>query len=426
MSTSGVNALIDSKLTESQKAALRLISRVGPLSRSAIARRMPFARSKLSPELATLVDLGLLQPAGLSASTGGRKGETLALGSETVAVLAGVDIDIDRVDIAITTLDGGIVAQARIDLEAEADPHETLTRCCQVIRSLRRASMGPIIAIGVGIPADLDPITGRITATPTMPNWADVPVEDTFKLEFDAPIFIANDTKVLALAELTARSRAGTGIDSFIVVKISTGIRAGIVIGGEVVDGVRGRAGEVGHICADLASGTRCVCGNTGCLESLASAPALVRAAGASTRSGASSLLAKALATHGAITYQDIGDASSAGDLEAITILRDAGTRIGFVLAGVIMILDPSALVVSSGLSAGSALLLSAIREVVYQRALPEMTKDLEITPSLFAQEKRVFGPAILAVEGLLQSPQLGDRWAPLGQDSDVGAGRRA
>lgn len=394
--------LLTSALTDSQKQAMHLISRVGPLSRSEIARRIPVGRSKLSPELAQLVGSGLLVPAGATAPTGGRKGETLALADHSVAVLVGVDIDIDRAEIAITNIGGAVVARALIPLEPEVEPAEVISRCCHVIRSLHRDDMGPIVAIGLAIPADIAPGTGRTIATPTLPKWADVAVADTFAREFQVPAFIDNDANVLALAELAARSRAGIAVDSFIVVKLSTGLGAGVVVDGKVIRGARGKTGDVGHICADLASGARCACGNTGCLEALASAPALVASAEFSARSGASPMLAAALEKSGRLTLQDIGDASSAGDLEAIAIIRDAGTRIGFVLAGVITFLDPSALIVSSGLNAGSALLLSAIREVVYQRALPELTRDLEITPSLFAQENGVFGPAILAIEGLL------------------------
>ena len=186
------------------------------------------------------------------------------------------------------------------------------------------------------------------------------------------------------------------------VLKVSSGLGCGIVIDGTVFRGSRGSAGDIGHICVDPHHEARCVCGNRGCLEVVASAPAIIRRAEDLARTGESALLATMLAEHPRLTLDLLGEATSAGDPAAVSLLRETGSHIGFVLAGLVSFFNPHAIVVSSGIPGGEDILLSAIRQMVYQRALPASTRDLQIVDLAFTPDGGALGAAVLACEGFL------------------------
>lgn len=390
-------------LSPQRRRIVSAVIRAGGLTRAAVARELSLSRSSLSTDIAALLASGVLTAEGRAASTGGRPGELLQAGGPAIGVLAGVDIDFDRVGVAITTLGGAVLAQDTRDLAVAGDPAEAMSAAADMVRRLL-PGQGPLLAIGVSIAADVERTTGYPIAAPTMPSWAGWPVCEQLAEQFDARTFIDNDVNVLALAEATAPASARKLGDTFIVLKISHGLGCGIVVDDRVFRGSGGFAGDLGHICVDRADRTICACGNRGCLEVLAGEPAIIRDAQALAASGASPTLASMLAEHGRLTLELIGAASAAGDAAVGSLLRDVGNRIGFVLAGVVSFFNPSSVAVNSGLGAGEDILVNAIRELIYQRSLPVSTRDLQITRTHFGRDAGAVTAAVLAGHGFLGS----------------------
>ena len=165
------------------------------------------------------------------------------------------------------------------------------------------------------------------------------------------------------------------------MLKIGTGIGAGIISNGHIHRGAQG-AGDVSHIQVVDDGSVICRCGNVGCLEALAGGGALGRAGEAAALAGASPRLQTALDQHGHVTAADVARAASFGDPVAVGMLQDAGRRVGLVLASIVNFFNPSLIVVGGGVAQSGDQLLASIRETVYRRSLPLATRDLVIQRS--------------------------------------------
>ncbi|MDO8188329.1 ROK family transcriptional regulator [Conexibacter sp. JD483] len=389
-------------LSPQHRKIVGAVAGAGALSRADVARALGLSRSRLSPEIASLLESGVLTTETFGPSTGGRPGALLSVGGPEVAVLAGVDVDADRVSVALTTLANRPVADHQLEMPAATDPKGTLDAAAELLERSLAPGHGPLVGIGVSIAADIDPATTRPMTPQTMPAWSGLPVAEFFADRFDARTFIDNDVNVLALAEAAAPGADARLGRSFLMLKLSSGLGCGIVVEGAVFRGSDGFAGDIGHICVDPDDDTRCACGNRGCLDAIAGEPAIVRDAQAIVDAGDSPLLAELLASEGRLSLELIGRASELGDPAIGSLLRETGNRIGYVLAGVVSFFNPSSVVVSSALRGGEDILLSAIRELVYQRAVPTSTRHLQVVGSGAGPHAGAEGAAVLAGRGFL------------------------
>lgn len=393
------------RLTPLQRKILGIAVRGGPLSRAELARRADSSRSRLSPEIARMLADGVLVEHGHDPSSGGRPGALLKPGGQDVAVLAGADIDAQRTAVAVTTLDGSVIAHDELSLRADADPRRVLERTAAMLERCLPEKRGPLLAVGLSVPGDIDPAGAAIESAPTLPRWVGLPIADVFAARLGVRTFVDNDVNVLALAEAAhpdERERLGA---SFLVVKISSGVGCGIVVNGTVFRGSHGFAGDIGHIAVDPTDRTRCACGNRGCLEALAAAPAILRAAGAST-------------------LDEVAHAARSGDPEVAALLRAVGGHLGLVLAGLVSFFNPEAVVVRSGLAGGDELLLNAVRQRIFERALPPSTRALQILSSRFDDDAGAVGAATLAGHGFLGLAGAVAEARPVRSPGEVAAAR--
>ena len=144
---------------------------------------------------------------------------------------------------------------------------------------------GRLWGIGIGVPGPVEFETGRPISPPIMPGWDGYPIRERFAERYGAPVWVDNDVNVLALGEW--RSGVAAGHDNVVVVKIGTGIGAGIISGGRLHRGAQGSAGDVGHIQVIDDPTVVCRCGNMGCLEALAGGEAIGRAGEAAAQATA-------------------------------------------------------------------------------------------------------------------------------------------
>jgi predicted NBD/HSP70 family sugar kinase len=226
-------------------------------------------------------------------------------------------------------------------------------------------------------------------------------------------VWVDNDVNVLALGEW--RSGVAAGHDDVVVIKIGTGIGAGIISGGRLHRGAQGSAGDVGHIQVTDDAAVICRCGNVGCLEALAGGAALGRDGEQAARDGRSVRLRTALDQRGRVTAQDVARAASSGDPVAVAMLQSAGRRVGSMLASVVNFFNPSLVVIGGGVANSPDQLLASIRETVYRRSLPLATRDLLIQRSSLGGLAGVIGAASMVVDELFSRDAIG-QWLAAGE----------
>jgi predicted NBD/HSP70 family sugar kinase len=250
-----------------------------------------------------------------------------------------------------------------------------------------------------------------------MVGWDDYPVRERFASRYHAPVWVDNDVNIIALGEW--RSGAAAGHDNVVVVKIGTGIGAGIISDGRIHRGAQGSAGDVGHIQVSDDPAVICRCGNSGCLEALAGGEAIARAGDAAARSGASPRLAEALDRRGHVTAEDVTRGASLGDPACKGIVVAAGHRVGLMLSSVVNFFNPSLIVIGGGVAQSADAMLDAIGEVVYARSLPLATKELQIRRSTLGSLAGVIGASAMVVDQLFTRESLA-RWVEAGEPAGM------
>jgi predicted NBD/HSP70 family sugar kinase len=174
-----------------------------------------------------------------------------------------------------------------------------------------------------------------------------------------------------------------THVKTLCLVKVSTGIGTGIVIGGRSYTGVDGGAGDIGHVRVSPRSEARCECGMQGCLAAVASGRAVaaeLRSLGFEAASG-----------------RDVRALLQAGEPDAARLTRAAGKRIGEVLATVVCLLNPEVVLVGGALA--SAPLLAGMRETLYRIALPRATRHMALHLGSLGEDAAVAGLTRLVVD---------------------------
>ncbi len=316
-------------------------------------------------------------------------------------LLLGVDIGGTKVALAAADRDGGVIVQTRFPAEAERGPDWMLRRIVDESHGLLDPLPGRLLGIGVACGGPLDRLAGVILGPPNLPGWDNVSVTARLSEALDAPAWVDNDANVAALGE--SRFGAGRGVQDMVYVTVSTGIGGGVIVGGQVVHGVRDSGGEIGHQTL-VPNGPRCGCGNDGCLEALASGPSIARRARQAAEAdpvGAGRLVAAVGGDVSQITARHVADAARAGDLFAGRLWAEAMEYLGLGIGNVITILSPQRVVIGGGLSAAGDLLFEPVRATVRRRVRLVPTDQVDIVPAALGQDSPLRGAIALAMDGL-------------------------
>jgi glucokinase len=269
-------------------------------------------------------------------------------------------------DIGGTKIAGGVVdPQGRVVALTRADtPAYDITRTRGVIIDMIRelAAVHPVTAVGIGAAGWIDTTRDSIRFAPHL-AWRDEPLRDQLAAVVGLPVVVENDANAAAWAEFTFGA-GSTVDDSMVLVAIGTGIGGGLVLGGRLVRGAHGFAGEPGHQVA-VPDGLACSCGRRGCLEQYASGEALVRYArsGAAAQPSAAAGLLELAGDAEHITGPLVTTAARAGDKVARDAFDQVGRWLGIGLADLVHMLDPQLLVIGGGVVEAGELLLAPARE---------------------------------------------------------------
>lgn len=361
-------------------------------TRAELAQVTGQARSTIAARVDLLLASGLVTPAGEATSTGGRPPATFAFNPRARVVLA-VDLGATHARLAVTDLASTVLAEHHEPIAIADGPGPVLDHVATVGRRLVEEAgraMSDLVSVGVGLPGPVDHATGRPTNPPIMPGWDDADVPGLLRALLDAPVLVDNDVNLMALGEHSAEFPE---VDHLLFVKVATGIGAGVISDGGIRRGAQGAAGDLGHIAVPDGPDLLCRCGNTGCLEAVASGRAV---AARLTELGVP-----------AATSADVVALVRAGDVRAGHEVREAGRTIGGVLAACVSMLNPSMIVIGGNLAEAGEHLLAGIREVVYRRSLPLATQHLRIVQSRTRGRAGVLGASSMAAEHVLSAAAI-------------------
>jgi predicted NBD/HSP70 family sugar kinase len=363
-----------------------------PRTRAELIQLTGLARSTVGARVDALLAAGLLTPSGEAASTGGRPPARFAFNPDARVVI-GADLGATHALVALTDLSGRVIAEKAQPLDIALGPKRVLDWLVRTGRSLMRsAGRGPeeLAGVGIGLPGPVEHSTGKPAAPPIMPGWDGYDVPAHVSAGLGGPVLVDNDVNIMALGE---HATIYPDVEHLVFVKVATGIGAGIISGGRLHRGAQGAAGDLGHVAAPHGGDALCTCGNIGCLEAIASGPAIVRRL---TAEGV-----KAKDSRGLI------ELVRAGDRTAANAVRQAGRELGEVLATCVSMLNPSVIVVGGLLAQSSESLLAGVREVVYGRSLPLATGELQIVTSRTGDHAGVIGAATMVIQHALSADQI-------------------
>ncbi|MGO4188288.1 ROK family transcriptional regulator [Pseudarthrobacter sp. TAF60_1] len=360
-------------------------------TRAELALTTGLARSTVASRIDALISSGLVGPAGEASSSGGRPPSRFAFNPAARSVLA-VDVGATHVIVAATDLGGNVLSERRLAQDVAAGPETVLdSAVAEGLAVLAEAgrTLKDLAGVGIGLPGPVEHATGRPVKPPIMPGWDGFDVVRYVQRSLPVPVLVDNDVNIMALGERTAHWPEH---ENFLFIKVATGIGAGIISSGELQRGANGTAGDLGHVRVPRGDDVLCRCGNNGCLEALASGPAL---AAELTRQGVP-----------ASKGNDVLRLVSDGNLQAIQALRQAGRDVGDVLAMVVNLLNPSVIVIGGSLGQAGEHLMAGVREVVYRRSLPLATTHLRIALSVAGDKAAILGASQMVTQYVL-SPSV-------------------
>jgi predicted NBD/HSP70 family sugar kinase len=360
----------------------------GSASRTDLVRITGLSRTTITTLVGDLQERGLVVEQEDNADRPERPGRgrppvLLRLAPSAGAAL-GVDFGHRHLRVAIADLSSTVLAERRIDVDVDAAAATALDAAAELVEEvLREAGVdrAQVVGAGMGLPGPIDRRTGTVGSSVILPGWAGLKAAEELSRRIDFHVEVDNDANLGALAECSLG--AGRGMQDVVYVKVSSGIGAGLVLGGRVHHGATGIAGEIGHVQV-RADGAVCRCGNRGCLETVASGPALL------------SVLRPA---HGEqLTIGGMLELAAAGDLGTQRVINDAGRSIGHALGDLCNSLNPSAIVVGGDVSAAGTPLLDGIREAVDRYAQPGAADAVTVTRGVLGERAEVLGALTLVI----------------------------
>ncbi|MGC9459534.1 DNA-binding transcriptional regulator NagC [Vibrio genomosp. F10] len=356
-------------------AVYRLIDQKGPISRIQVADVSQLAPASVTKITRQLLERGLIKEVAQQASTGGRRAISLTTEVEPFHSVA-VRLGRDYVQFSLYNLGGIELVTEHHELIYSNQTQLTDGLISQLGRFIEdhRAITNQLIAIGIALPGLVNPETGVVDYMPNT-DIDHLPLGSIIKDKFNVECFVGNDVRGIALAE--HYFGASKDCQDSILVSVHRGTGAGIIVNGQVFLGFNRNVGEIGHIQIDPL-GEQCQCGNFGCLETVASNPAILERVQKLINQGYESSLSKV----DSITIQDVCDHANFGDELATQSLVRVGNQLGKAIAITINLFNPQKVVIAGDITACEDIVFPAIRRNVENQSLTTFHKALPIVAS--------------------------------------------
>ena len=356
---------------------LQLLTEHGEITQAGLARGTGLAAATVSNIVRELLTGGLVQVS----EVGRRKVVRL---TRATGLVLGVDYGHRHLTVVIADRAHEILAERRVELEPNLPAVEGMYLAEKLFRELLDElgeQPAAIVGAGMGLPAPIDLRTGKVGAPSIMPGWVGVDAVGLASERLGMPVVVDNDANLGAVAELYWG--AARGLSDIAYVKLSEGVGAGLVLGGQVVRGRDGTAGEIGHITTDE-FGQVCRCGNRGCVETVVAARRVVE------------LLEPMLGQQ--LTIAEVVRSARDGNNSCVRVLADTGRQAGIAVANMCNVFNPELILIGGELAAAGEFLLAPMREMVRRCGIPSATADLPIILAGLGARAPVMGAVAVAL----------------------------
>ncbi len=307
-----------------------------------------------------------------------------------------VDLGGTKIRSAIVLANGKILFFKNYPTQAITGPEKVIGRILAAIKDIMirtGLTLNDLHGVVIAAAGILDVKNGIVTASPSLPGWQNIALRDSLRENLGINIYLINDASAAALGE--QHFGAGQGLNNLVYLTVSTGIGGGIIIGGKLYIGTDGCAGELGHMIIEV-DGPKCNCGNSGCLEALASGTAIAREAQRRILQGEISSITESLKKGGAsITAETVALAAKQCDALACEIVNKAAYYLGAGIANIVNIFNPEMVIIGGGVSKMGEMLLKPTRKVVKQRAFHLPARTARIVRSRLGDNAGIIGAAI-------------------------------
>jgi glucokinase len=318
-------------------------------------------------------------------------------------VYASVDLGGTNIKCAFGNESGEILCSDSTPTLSHEGPPAVLDRIAASVNALSQKTARKPSGLGMGCPGLVDIKNGVTRFFPNLPTqWRDVPVRKNLSPKIACPVYLLNDVRTATLGELTFGHGRNAGTMAFFA--LGTGIGGGVAIDGKLRLGPLGAAGELGHQTI-IPDGAHCGCGNRGCLETLASGPAIAAEGIRLMQSGlAPKLYELAGGEASRVTTKAMAEAAHAGDKHVEEAIVRAAQYLGIGVANVVVTLHPDLIVLGGGVAQIGDLLFDTVRQTIRQRVNMFPADSIRVLPSQLGDNAGTLGGIALAMKGGLVS----------------------
>ena len=300
----------------------------------------------------------------------------------------GINLSGTHIRAALVDEDGRVIERRSAEISSE----NVVPQLATIVDDLRPA-LGTVVSIGVALPGLVNRQTDRVVDSRNLPVTMVEDLHGGLTRATGLRVELENDANAAAYGEFKAG--AGRGSTNLFYITIGNGIGGAIILDGKLWTGASGFAGEVGHITIDT-EGIPCVCGNTGCLETVASAPSIVRRARERLNRDSTSSLSR-LSFNKNFTAEDVAHEAREGDDFAAMMIERTGKYIGTGVASVINLLNIERIVLGGGVMDAGPVILNPIIQEVKRRAFQPCFEATQIVIATLGLDAAPIGVALLA-----------------------------
>ena len=384
------------------------------ISRVRLAEMIGLSTTTITNLIAELLEQGIVVEEGTE-----KRGRRRRVGRPRTALqlvpearyAVGIHIGVGSVRVGVADLRAHLLSRLTLDHPLERAAEEVLAETAALVREAITQSginLQDLVGVGVGASGLVNWRTGVNMVAPNL-GWRDVPIRNRFAEYLGLPVCVDNNVRAMALGE--ALFGAGQDVRALAFVYARIGVGAGFVVGGQLYRGSGAGAGEIGHTTIVPDGGEPCRCGNTGCLETLVSEPAIVRLAQELAKQDGDGILATHLQGGEGTIIERIFAAARVGDTATRTMLEERARYMGIALANLINILHPELIVLGGILAQAYDLLGPAIEATMRQRAFANLGERVQLQTASFGRQAGVIGAAALALnaffyqQGVIPAP---------------------
>jgi N-acetylglucosamine repressor len=375
---------------------LHTVLRQGPISKFGLSKVLRLTPPSVGEIIDALEQQGFIRQVGRGPSSGGRKPVLFDLVPSSAFVL-GIDLGKSRTSIVLANLRTEVVDRAEGSTLKDEPVEGLVERIKPMVHSLLsrvRGGRSRLQGIGLAVPGLIDEVSEGIYSRDTRFRL----LRRDLEAELRCPSFLDNDARTQALAELwfgEAQSRPNC-----LVVNLGHGIGLGIIAGGQMLRGSLGHTGEIGHVRVEF-PGSPCFCGNSGCLETVASGWALAKRAREIIEREPESHLAKlaAKAPEGPSARVVVDAARSGESPLARDLLNQAAKHLGHALATAVNLLNPEAVIIGGGLSRAGDVLFDPLSAALREAILPALRDETTICLSRLGENAGPLGACALVFQ---------------------------